>query len=240
MTSTLGSMDLKTKKVFFLTHKVAQFRHYPYLEKYLANVRINVGEDLPSDVDQYDLVVLLGCRRIIKGLEGKTNILILHSSDLPRGRGWAPIYHALAGGERSFVVSGILPGQKVDEGNIVVQARFPISPSCTAEFLRKFDEEISILLVQKVLERFQGRPLRGKPQEGESPFCPRRRPENNEVLPDRTLFELLPHLRACEKDHPAYLVFGGVKFFLHLEPAAPPSFPSDIEIVFYDPPVSGQ
>jgi methionyl-tRNA formyltransferase len=222
-------------KVFFLVNNLDEFDFSDLLKKYLNGVDITVNDTLPTDTDEYNLIILWSYRKIIPNISQKKNILIFHSSDLPYGKGWAPIYYSIASGLQYYTISGILPADIVDCGDIVVKARFKIRDNYTADIIRKWDNEISIILIKKILEKFGGREITGKEQEGVGSYNSRRKVEDNKIDIDSKISDAFLHLRACEKRHPAYVFYNNTKYFITIEPEIKPNFPDDLEIIFPDP-----
>lgn len=224
------------KKVFFLVNSLNEFNCYDLIKKYLDGVHVTIGESLPQCTEEYNLIVLWSYRKIIPNISGKKNIVVFHSTDLPEGRGWAPIYHTLLKGLEFFVISGILAAEDVDTGDLIVKARFKIKDNYTAEIIRQWDNEISILLVNEILTRFEGLEISGIKQTGEGSRYPRRKPEDNEIKLDSLVGDIIGHLRGCEKRHPAFFYYNQTKYFIHIEPENKPEFPNDLEVIFFDSP----
>lgn len=225
---------MSMKKVFFLVNKLEEFDFQQYLNKYLADVNITVGESLPIDTDYYDLIILWNYRKILKNIFDKKNIILFHSTNLPQGKGWAPIYYTLTKGLEQYTISGIFAADEVDSGDIIVQAKFKIKDNYTAEIIREWDDEICIMLIKKIFEIFQEKEIKGRKQQGVSSFNTRRKPEDNEINPNVKFADVISHLRACEKKHPAFFVYKGTKYLITVEPETKPTFPDDLEIIFYD------
>jgi len=221
-------------KVFFLVNSMEDYFFKSKLKQYLSSMKVTVGESFPKSINEYDLVILWSYRKVIPNLGQYRNIIVFHSSNLPEGKGWAPIYYAIKEMDTHFTITGFIASDKVDEGDIIVKARFAILPSYTAHFLRQWDHEISLLLVQKILARFKGRTIKGISQSSEGTYRPRRQSDENEINVKTPFVELIPHLRACEKQHPAFFHYEGVKYQVTVEPDPKPEFPKDLEIVFYD------
>ena len=106
------------QKIFFLVNDFSEFDFNEYLKKHLTHVEITVGNSLPSNTDDFDLIILWSYRKIIKNIENKNNIILFHSTDLPKGKGWAPIYYSIFNNEKFFTISGITASNKVDSGKI--------------------------------------------------------------------------------------------------------------------------
>tara|TARA_B100001013_G_scaffold221916_1_gene135602 strand:+ start:215 stop:877 length:663 start_codon:yes stop_codon:yes gene_type:complete len=216
------------KKVFFLLNNLSEFSFADYIDKYLSNYDVVVETSLPNKTEDYDLIVFWSYRKIVPNIGNKNNIILFHSSDLPDGKGWAPIYNTIIKEHEYFTISGIKAAEEVDSGDIIVKARFRMKPNYTAEYIRRWDEEISVMLVEKILERFDRKQIVGIPQAGTGSFHERRKPEHNEINTEN----FVNHLRACEKKHPAFFYYKGQKFFVTIEPENIPEFPDDLVISF--------
>lgn len=222
------------KKVFFLVNKLDEVDFAEYTKKYLSGITVSIGESLPKYLDDYDLIILWNYRKILRNISDKKNIILFHSSDLPHGKGWAPIYYSLYEGRHDYVISGILAADEVDSGDIIIQARFRIKDNYTADIIRRFDNEITIIMIKKILERFYGIEIKGIKQEGKGTFYKRRRPEDNEIDQKLRFSELVNHLRACEKTSPAFFYYNKTKYLISIEPELKPKFPEDLKIKFFD------
>ena len=220
------------KKIFFLVNSMDEYDFGDLIEKHLKGVSVDVGDSLPRDTNKYDLVVLWSHKKIIPGISAKKNIVIFHSTDLPEGKGWAPIYNTVANGKGHFVISGLLPAEKADEGDIVVKARFKIKDNYTARVIREWDREISIMLAKEILNRFKSGEIKGVKQDKAGSFYARRKPGDNMVSEDSRLCDIINHLRACEDKHPAFFYHNDIKYIIRIEPESRPDFPKDLKIEF--------
>lgn len=220
-------------KVYFLVNEIAPFALHELCEKHLPGVAIESGSKLPQDSEGYALIVPWNYRRILAEHELRPNFMVFHASDLPEGKGWATIYHAIAREQAVFTITGFIPDAKMDEGTVVVKARFPLKPNYTAKILRRHQEEVSIILLRGVLERFGGKPPMGRKTGGAGTVYKRRRPEDNEIDVAKPFSEIVPHLRACESGHPAFFSNGGEKFIVTVTPENEPDFPEDLKVKFF-------
>jgi methionyl-tRNA formyltransferase len=218
-------------RLFFVVNDLSEFDFQDLLMKHLPGVPVDVGTQLPEQPFGYRLIILWNYRRILRKLPS-SNIIIFHSSDLPDGRGWAPIYYAVAEQKQDFVISGILAAPDVDAGDIIVKAKFKILANYTASHLRSFDRELSIILVSKILSRFEGREIVGIRQSGAPTFRYRRTQEDSQIDVNQPFADLIPHLRACEPQFPAYFDYRGHRYLVSIAPVVPPEFPQDISISF--------
>ena len=83
------------KNILFIVNKKEDFTIQNYIDKHLLGFEIHVEENLPKDILSYDLIILWSYRKILKNISYYRNIVLFHSSDLPDGKGWAPIFNTL-------------------------------------------------------------------------------------------------------------------------------------------------
>jgi methionyl-tRNA formyltransferase len=171
---------------------------------------------------------------VLRDLPASRNLLVFHSSDLPQGRGWAPLYHALAKGQAEHVVTALFAEAEVDAGDILAKARFHLLPCHTADNLRPIDEEVCIMLAAAILERYPDSLPAGVPQRGVGGFYARRSSADSEVDPRRSLADLAPHLRACGSSHRAFFDWQGCRYSIEITPEEVPGIPDDLHFEFAD------
>ena len=218
------------KKVFFLVNSLDEFTFEDHLRRH--GVEFEVGTALPPEDHAFAMVVLWSYRKIIPDISRIRNTVVFHSSDLPAGKGWAPIFNTITRKLDYYTITGILASDSVDAGDVVVKARFKMNVSYTATILRRWDDEICAILIKEMVAKFGGNRLVGKPQPGSENFYARRRPEQNEIDTTRPFSDAVDLLRACEVSHPAFFVYEGHRFQVTLKPETEPVFPGDLEIVW--------
>jgi len=219
-----------------LPHKVC-YKTYPSDNRRYADLDpiLDIVKD-SGNVDLYDKKTdtpLVVFDMDFKNLDKDENVILFHSTNLPNGKGWAPIYHTLIRKKKYFTISGIIANEKVDAGNIIVKARFKIQDNHTAEYLRKWDHEISIMLIREILKKMKGH-IKGKKQIAKGDKYPRRYQKDNQIDIKLPFKQTINHIRACEDDHPAFFYINKTKYIIKVEPEKKPNFPKNLEIKFYD------
>jgi methionyl-tRNA formyltransferase len=217
-------------KIFFLLNHLSEFNAQTFCKKYLKNHEISYGVTLPENPESFDLITPWNYKKIIKDYKLK-NIIIFHSSDLPKGKGWAPIFNVFYKELDEYVISAILLDEEVDSGNIIAQGKFQMRNTYTAEFIRKIDEEVSIMMISDILERMKKNVLTGAEQDKtQETYYARRYPKDNELNVNSTLASLVPSIKGSEKSHPSFFYYKGDKFIISIKPSIPPSMPDDLKI----------
>lgn len=220
------------KRVFLLVNTHAEYDFGGYVEKYLRGVLVDVGTTMPPDPSHYFMVVPWNYRKKID-IGNQRNVYVFHGSDLPQGKGFAPIYYTFAQRKPHYTLTGIRVNDEIDGGDIILKARFSMKSDYTADYVRQWDNEIMIKLVAVLCEQYDDLEVLGVKQTPDANFNKRRRPEDNEINLGMKFEDIVLHLKACEQQTPVYFIHEGEKFIIKLFPARPPSFPS-VEITFHE------
>ena len=221
-------------RICILLNRFDEFDFEEAVRRHLPSDRfeVTIADTFPDDPSDYRLVIPWCYRKVIKHAARAGNIVVMHSSELPDGRGWAPIYHAFSEQKAEYVISGIFAADEVDTGDVIVRARFTIEAGYTAPFVRALDKELSVILVAKILEQWpDGLPV-GARQAGSGSFRGRRHPKDNEIELSVPLIEMLPHLRGVEPAAPAFFFYMGVKYLIEVRPEIAPCKPRQVMIEY--------
>ena len=97
----------------------------------------------------------------------------LHASLLPRYRGAAPINHAIINGDTVTGVTTFLLNHQIDEGQILLQAKTPITPDDNAGTLHDRLAAMGRTLVVNTLDGIEDGTLTPRPQEGNPTAAPK-------------------------------------------------------------------
>lgn len=170
----------------------------------------------------FDLGVLLGYNKIVP--EDVLNIprygfILFHSSNLPKGRGWAPIYNTIVR-ELPLVQTLLFVTPDVDSGNIIAKAKYLLQGNETEREVRMIDDLMTLCLLEESLKPLLRGEITGISQnENDATWWRRRAPEDSVVDLNRALIELVDHLRALPKSAPAFFDYKGRRFYLTVKPA---------------------
>ncbi|NDV26710.1 formyltransferase family protein [Desulfovibrio sp. JC010] len=178
----------------------------------------NHHETLPAESD---LVILLGYDRIVPKAQIKQpsrGTILFHSSDLPEGRGWAPIYNTIARG-LPLTQTLLFAEEEIDSGDIIAKARYPLSGNETESEVRDIDDALTVFLLKNKISDILSGKIKAQKQD-KNPFSwwDRRTPADSEVFVDDNTLRILDHVRALPEKAPAFVYIRGRKFFLRLEP----------------------
>lgn len=149
----------------------------------------------------------------------KIGLFVLHSSDLPKGRGWAPIYNSIINKEDKFVISLIKASEKVDCGNIFLKLYCDKPRLISNNNLRSIDEAGLKIIVNKFIELCQDKKVTRhtyglKQVEKKSTNFKKRTPKDNIIDKNKTISNSIHEILATNENYPAYVEIDGIKIYL--------------------------
>lgn len=173
-----------------------------------------------KDLTGGDVLFLVSCMEIInaKDREAYSACLVLHASDLPRGRGWSPHIWQLIEGANEITVSLLEAQDKVDSGEIWAKAKFSVPDDALWDEINKLLFDTEIELINLAIERFKE--IKPYPQNKETPptYYPRRTPLDSQIDPAKSISSQFNNIRVCDPNRfPAFFELHGKKYKLILE-----------------------
>jgi methionyl-tRNA formyltransferase len=166
-----------------------------------------------------DILFLVSCSQIIRNSERKKYkaTLILHASDLPKGRGWSPHVWAILRGCNQITVSLLEASEQVDCGDIWLKTNFTLEGH---ELLPEINTKLfgaELLLMTQAVEQFGS--IKPTKQIGDAgPYMPKRSPADSQLDPYKTIAEQFNLLRIVDsKRYPAFFDFRGTRYSLQIE-----------------------
>lgn len=164
-----------------------------------------------------EIAFYLGCLRLTPPavLERSRVNLVVHESDLPEGRGFAPVAWQILAGRSVIPVCLIEMAEEADAGPIVLREEIRCEGHELMDELRAAQGQATVVLCQRYLSAAQPPP--GRPQEGVPTVFPRRRPCDSELDPNKTIAEQFNLLRIVDNQrYPAFFHLGGVCYRLRI------------------------
>jgi methionyl-tRNA formyltransferase len=191
-----------------------------YVDKFPDhNCRIvsDVSEIQSSD----DLIFCVAHSRLIPSYalsRPRFGIWVNHSSDLPTGRGWAPLQWSVIKGLSRVTVTVFKATAECDAGPWAFKASFAIEPQDTIATLRQKDVAISVEMFQCLIQALSDGTLALHEQVGTPSYWRRRAPPDSELDPAQPLANLWDRIRVCDNiDYPAFFRVNGRKVVLRYE-----------------------
>ncbi len=166
----------------------------------------------------YDTVFILSYHRIIpkKYLESHRHNLVVHASDLPHGKGWAPFFWQVIEGKTTIPFTLFEAGEGVDDGDIYLQEEVHLSGYELYDELRHIQAEATIAICLKFLQHYKL--LTPKKQQGKESFYKKRTLCDSRLDVERSIKEQFNLLRTVSNEEfPAFFEIEGRRYLLKIE-----------------------
>lgn len=167
-----------------------------------------------------DVLFLISCIEMIpeKLRNAYRHCIVLHASDLPKGRGWSPHVWAILEGAAEITVSAINAEDKIDSGAIWAKRSFSVAPHELSDEINTSLFSTEIELMNEVLSMI-ARDAKPKPQMDQFvTYYPRRTPSDSELDPNSSLAEQFNKIRICDPQrYPAFFSMHGYRYAVSLK-----------------------
>ncbi|MBI3804154.1 MAG: UDP-2,4-diacetamido-2,4,6-trideoxy-beta-L-altropyranose hydrolase [Nitrospirae bacterium] len=173
-----------------------------------------------ADLRPADFCFYLSCGQIVpqKILSQYRHNLVVHESDLPKGRGWSPLTWQILDGKNRIPVTLFEAAEKVDSGVIYAQEWIAFEGHELIDELRHAQAEATLTLCKRFVEHYPQILNEAREQAGEADSYPRRRPEDSLIDPEKSISELFPKLRVADPvRYPSFFMKFGRLYKIVLE-----------------------
>jgi methionyl-tRNA formyltransferase len=172
-----------------------------------------------SELSRGDLLFLISCSEIVNEADRKSysKTLVIHASDLPRGRGWSPHIWQLVGGAEVLTLTLLEAAKKVDSGDVWQKLEVKVSKDALWDEINQVVFDAELELMDFAVENFgQTSPL-AQSTLIEATYFPKRSPTDSKIDPRKSIEEQFDLIRVCDPDRfPAYFELHGFKYKIRL------------------------
>ena len=173
-----------------------------------------------------DFCFYLGYEEIVPAdiLAQYRNNLVVHESDLPKGKGWSPLTWQILEGKKRIPITLFEASEKVDSGVIYLQDWIEFDGSELIDELRKAQAKISIGLCKQFIKDYPQIFENARKQAGEESFYPRRFEMDSALDPSQSLEGQFNLLRVVDnQNYPAFFYLNGHRYLLRINKEHQPS-----------------
>lgn len=196
----------------------------PYAEELTQNLRESCIDARlvrkPEDIQEGWACFLLGCIHIISNnfLKRNKHNLVVHESDLPKGRGFAPMAWQILEGQNSIPVCLVeASADQPDSGDIWLKDSIELEGHEFLPTWRHLQGRKTVELCQNFITEYDA--LSPRKQTGEPTWYRRRRPRDSELDATKPLEEQINLLRIVDNQrYPAFFKMGETKIFIRVSP----------------------
>ena len=173
-----------------------------------------------SELTGGDILLLVSCGEIISAKDRAPYgvCLVLHASDLPRGRGWSPHIWELASGASCITLSLLEVEDKVDSGRIWQKVQIPVSPTALWDEINHLLFTAEVQLMDFALASFGHIHPQEQSKDLEPTYYRLRTVQDSRIDPQQSIADQFDLIRVCDPHRfPAFFEYRGQRFFLKLE-----------------------
>jgi methionyl-tRNA formyltransferase len=174
-----------------------------------------------KELGQGDVAFFLSCFEILDSerLKKHKHNIVVHASDLPKGKGWSPMTWQILEGKNEITLTLFEAIEKCDAGCIYLQTVIELDGT---ELIKEWQHKLAlktISLCEEFIEKYDG--IQGTEQVGTESFYKRRRPIDSKLDADKTIREQFNLLRTVDNNrYPAYFEIAGNKYIVKIEKAS--------------------
>ncbi len=174
---------MKFKKIAVLTSEDSWF--VPYAHRLSTELKkkgyITAVFENHSDVDDAEIVFVLSYFQKIPAdfFKKHTHTLIVHESDLPKGRGWSPLFWQILEGENEIPIVLFGANEGIDKGDIYLKDTITLEGHELHNEIREKQADKTIELCLRFLSEYEN--IKPVKQEGGSTSYDRRSAKNSRL-----------------------------------------------------------
>ena len=161
---------------------------------------------------------MLGCTKLISSdlLKKNRHNLVVHESNLPQGRGFAPMAWQIIEGNNEIPVCLIEAEGEADSGVIWIRDKIILNGTELCDEWRTLQGEKTVELCCRFVEEYEN--LNPYQQIGEASWYKRRKQENSKLDPQKSIEEQFNLLRTVDNErYPAFFELAGKRYILKIE-----------------------
>lgn len=166
-----------------------------------------------------DVCFYLSCSEIVRAptLSLFRHSLVVHGSDLPRGRGWSPLTWQILEGESRIPITLFEAAANVDRGVIYAQTWVEFEGHELIDELRAGLMLATRSLCNEFLVRYPGILQEARQQTGDATYYSRRSPADSQLSADQSIDEQFPLFRVADNSrYPTFFERQGHRYTIRI------------------------
>ncbi len=210
---------MKFKKIAVLT---SDSWFVPYAQK-LMNILNAIGYDTNLFLDHdeinrdFEIVFILSYFKIIGNnfLRKHKHNIVIHASDLPNGRGWAPLFWQILEKKNKIPITLFEANENADDGDFYIKDYILLEGHELNDEIREKQAKKTFELCLKFLNDYNN--LMPIKQSGTITHYRKRTPKDSELDINKSIKEQFDLLRIVNNDeYPAFFEYNGCKYIVKI------------------------
>ena len=206
-------------KICFLFDKKNLWLKNFFLKKKFKNnnlLRYKFSENY-KNIKNFDIVFILGYTKLLSKnfLEKNKLSLVVHESNLPYGKGFAPVQWQILKGQTNIPMCLIKAEINADSGDIYEKIYFKVSHTDLYDQIRKKQAAATIKIIKKFLKKYPK--IKAKKQKGKGTFLKKRKKSDSKLDINKSIKEQFNLLRICNNNKwPGYFIYKKKKYIIKI------------------------
>lgn len=190
------------------------------LKKY--SKKINLINDYRKLKKNFNVTIIINYYNIIpeKCLLYSKHNLVVHESNLPKGRGWSPLYRQIINGKSKIVTTLFECSKKMDEGCYYYKKFFLYKKNLLYTELKDLQLLNALFLIKKFLNYYKKNKTSPKKnvQKGKPSYFRKLSKLDSRININQSLKSQIDRLRTIDNEiFPAFFYYKKRKFFIKIE-----------------------
>ena len=192
-----------------------------WIQKHQNNHQISLVRS-KQEIDRGDILFLISCSELIakQDRERFNKTLVIHASDLPKGRGWSPHIWEIIHGADEITLSLLEAVDEVDSGDIWKKIKVNIPKTALYNMINALIFDAELELMDFAVANFNTIKPQKQNEDINPTYWPKRKPKDSEVDVSKSIAEQIDFIRVCDPNRfPAFFNIDGKRFILKIEVA---------------------
>jgi methionyl-tRNA formyltransferase len=192
---------------------------FGWIDRHQASHNITIVRS-KDELTHGDVLFLISCTEIITASDRVKfrKTLVIHASNLPKGRGWSPHIWEILNGAEEITVTLLEAEDRVDSGAIWKKLHVAIPKHALFNEINDILFSVESDLMDFVVREFLSVQPQAQNPCVEPSYYPRRTLHDSEINPDLTLLSQFDLIRVCDPVRfPAHFLLHGHRFKITIE-----------------------
>ncbi|WP_457593291.1 formyltransferase family protein [Hydrogenimonas sp.] len=193
----------------------------PYAEQLSKQIKDSEILFDHTKIEGFDILFILSYHKIIPEnlLQKNRHNIVVHASDLPKGKGWAPMFWQILEGKKDIPFTMFEAGKGIDDGDIYMKKTLHLDGFELNQELREKQAQFIIKMCLDFLDNYE-KYKTPKSQKGKETFYSKRTAKDSQLDIDKTIREQFNLLRIVDnEEYPAFFEIEGHRYILKIEKA---------------------
>ena len=157
---------------------------------------------------------LLSCIKKLKSLDDFKHNIVIHASELPKGKGWSPLTWQILEGKNKIPLTLFEANDKIDDGDIYLKDVLELKGG---ELIQEIRKKLCVKLEQLIFKFLNDKNPKPIKQKGSETIYPRRNYTDSYLDSKKSISEQFNLLRVCDNEkYPAFFIHNNKKYILKI------------------------